>query len=160
MGLVGLRCFVKKVLSFAESTGKHLCWRLLLDKVATWRSANFLLEDTPAAVFSCAFCEIFKNTYFVRQLHAFITMLCLSFFGWIIKRVFKNTIFYIESIIHLLFFRSSRSQMFYKIVVLNNFAKVKENNCAGVSVLVKLQASRREIYWESDSGTDVFPWIL
>ena len=35
MGLVGLRCFVKKVLlSFAKFTGKHLCWSLLLTKVA------------------------------------------------------------------------------------------------------------------------------
>ena len=82
MGLVGLRCFVKKVLlSFAKFTGKHLCWSLLLTKVAGWRPANFLIEGTPAQVFSCELCEIFQNTYFVGRLHTFITMLCLSFFG-------------------------------------------------------------------------------
>ena len=54
-------------------------------------------------------------------------MLCLSFFGQRIKRVFDNTIFYVDSIIHLIFFRSSCSQMFNKIDVLKNFAKVTKN---------------------------------
>ena len=77
-----------------------------------------------------------------------------------IKRAFGNTIFYPESIIHFLFFRSSRSQMLYKIDVLKNFAKVTGKTCNGVSVLKKLQASRLELYRERDSDTDAFLRIL
>ena len=29
---------------------------------------NFILKETPTQVFSCKFCELFKNTYFVEGL--------------------------------------------------------------------------------------------
>ena len=46
------RCSVKKgvLRNFAKFTGKHLC--------------NFLKKETLAQVFSCEFCEIFKNIFF------------------------------------------------------------------------------------------------
>ena len=28
------------------------------------KACNFIKKETPAQVFSCEFCEIFKNTYF------------------------------------------------------------------------------------------------
>ena len=39
-------------------TGKHMCQDLLFN--------NFIKEETLAKVFSCEFCEIFKNTFFHR----------------------------------------------------------------------------------------------
>ena len=38
-------------------------------------------------------------------------------------------------------YRSSRSQIFFKIGALKNFAKFSGNTCARVSFLIKLQAS-------------------
>ena len=71
--------------------------------------------------------------------------------------VFSNTVFCVESIIHLLFFSKAAVRRFStKEGVLNNFAKVTETTCAGVSVLIKLQISRFELYSERDSGTNVF----
>ena len=39
---------------------------------------------------------------------------------------------------------------------LKNFAKATENTCAGVSVLIKLQTPRLELYSLRNSGTNVF----
>ena len=38
---------------------KNICERLLL---------NFIQKETPTQVFSCEFCELIKNTYFVEGL--------------------------------------------------------------------------------------------
>ena len=55
------RAHLKSVLkNFAKFTGKHLWWRLFLNKVA---GINFIKRETPAQVFSCGFCEDFKNTW-------------------------------------------------------------------------------------------------
>ena len=58
------RCSVKRAVlkTFAIFIGKHLCWSLLI-KLHIWKSAVFL-KKTVARVFSCEFCEIFKNTFF------------------------------------------------------------------------------------------------
>ena len=50
------RCSVKK--AFVKLTGKHLCQSLFFN--------NFIKKVTLAQVFSCEFCEIFKNTFFHR----------------------------------------------------------------------------------------------
>ena len=73
-------------------TGKHLCWSLFFNKVSDLRSAyrksgtktlgptqglgptylvcprvcNLIEKEAPTQVFSCEFCEIFKNTLFYR----------------------------------------------------------------------------------------------
>ena len=51
------RCSIIKgvLINFAKFTGKHLCQSLFLNKVA---------KETLAPVFSCEFCEIYKNTFF------------------------------------------------------------------------------------------------
>ena len=51
------RDVIEKVVikNFAIFTGKHLCWSLFL-------------KETPIKVFSCEYCEIFKNTYFEKNL--------------------------------------------------------------------------------------------
>ena len=41
--------------NFAKFTGKHLCH---MDQ-----ACNFIKKETPAQVFSCAFCEISKKTF-------------------------------------------------------------------------------------------------
>ena len=72
-------CSVEKSVpkSFAIFTGKHLSWRLfnkvaglkaLLKRDTTQTKRFFLLKKTPAQVFSCEYCEIFKNTCFEKQL--------------------------------------------------------------------------------------------
>ena len=47
--------------NFAKFTGKHLHRSLVFSKVA-----NFIKNETSVQVFSCKFCEIFKDTYFYR----------------------------------------------------------------------------------------------
>ena len=50
---------------FTQSTGKHLCQSLFFNKVA---GLNFIKKETLAQVFSCEFCEISKNTFFIEHL--------------------------------------------------------------------------------------------
>ena len=66
--------------------------------------------------------------------------------------VFKNN-YFVERLYTFV------TMFFYYNFRVNNlkiFAKVKKNTCAGVSVLIKLQASRLELYSERDSGANVF----
>ena len=49
--------------NFAKFTGKYLCQSLIFNKVAGLRPAT-LLKKRLAQVFSCEFCEIFKNNFF------------------------------------------------------------------------------------------------
>ena len=50
--------------SFTKFTGKHLCHSLFLNKVAD------RLLQTLAQVFSCEFCEISKNIFFIEHVLA------------------------------------------------------------------------------------------
>ena len=61
----GLQMFFKigALKSFANFTGKHLCWSLFLKTLQTCRLAT-LLKKTPTQVFFCKVCEIFKNLFF------------------------------------------------------------------------------------------------
>ena len=43
------------------------------------KACKFIKKEIPAQVFSCEFGEIFKNTYFIKQLHTFITVLFIIF---------------------------------------------------------------------------------
>ena len=60
--------FCKKCVlrNFTKLTGKHLCQSLFFNKVAG--ACNFIEKETLAQVFSCEFCEISKNTFFIEQL--------------------------------------------------------------------------------------------
>ena len=66
------RVFYKKdvLRNFAKCTGKHLCQRFFLNKVAGLRpkACNFIKKKSLAQVFSCEFCEISKNTFFPEHL--------------------------------------------------------------------------------------------
>ena len=60
--------FRKKVVfkNFTKFTVNHLSWSLCFNKVAGLQPATLLKKETPTHVFSCEFCEIFKNTIFYR----------------------------------------------------------------------------------------------
>ena len=50
---------------FAKWTGKHLQQSLFFNKVCRLEVYNFFKKDTLAQMFSCEFCKIFKNTFFI-----------------------------------------------------------------------------------------------
>ena len=50
--------------------------------------------------------------------------------AYVVKKVLLKVLLNLN-LIHLLFFRSSRSQMLYKLGVLKHFAKVIKNTCVG-----------------------------
>ena len=54
--------------NFTKLTGKHLCQSLLFNKVADLKpeACNFIKKETVAQVFSCEFCEIYKNIFYYR----------------------------------------------------------------------------------------------
>ena len=53
--------------NFAKFTGKHLCQSLFFNKVAG-QACNFIKKETLAQMFSCEFCEISQNTFFIEHL--------------------------------------------------------------------------------------------
>ena len=58
---------LKKALlkNFTILTGKHLCWSFFLIKLQALRLHE---KEIPTQVFSCEYCEIFKDTYFEEHL--------------------------------------------------------------------------------------------
>ena len=58
------RCSVRKIVvrDFTKFTGKHWCQSLFLN--------NLIEKETLSQVFSCKFCEISKNTFFMEHLWA------------------------------------------------------------------------------------------
>ena len=52
-------------LKFRKFTGKHVCQSLFFNKVAGLITVK---KETLAQVFSCEFCEIFKDTFFTQHL--------------------------------------------------------------------------------------------
>ena len=59
-------------------------------------------------------------------------------------------------------YRSSRPEVLFKKVLLEISQNPRENTCARVSFLIKLQTSGLQLYLKRDSnpGTSVFLWIL
>ena len=63
---VACRCSSQYVfLSFANFTGKHLCWTFFLKNLQA-QGMQLYLKKTPTKVFSCEVSEIFKNNFFYR----------------------------------------------------------------------------------------------
>ena len=63
-------CYKKSALkNFAKFTGKHLRRSL--------HTCNIVKRETPAQVFSCEFCKIFKNTFFTEHLQMAASVLPL-----------------------------------------------------------------------------------
>ena len=51
--------------NFAKLTGKHVSQSLSFNKDVAW---NFIKKENLAQMFSCEFCEIFKNTFLRKHL--------------------------------------------------------------------------------------------
>ena len=78
--------------NFAKFTGKHLCQRLFLNKVAGLRpkACNFIKKKFLAQVFSCEFCEISKNTFFHRTPLVDASERCRSFSYFLLQLFFSQ----------------------------------------------------------------------
>ena len=50
--------------NFAKFTGKHLCWSLFLDKVATWRPATLLRNRLQRRYFPVNFAEHLRILFY------------------------------------------------------------------------------------------------
>ena len=101
--------------NFAKFTGKHLYQCLSFNKVA----CNFIKKETLTQVFFCEFCEISKNTFFLRK-----TSSGCSYYD-----SKNNFSLRVSVMLRLLSFciiclpcGSNCSQMFFKIGALKNFA--------------------------------------
>ena len=53
--------------NFAIFPGKHLCWSFFLIKFRP-RGLQFYYKEDSTQLFSCEYCENFKNTYFEEHL--------------------------------------------------------------------------------------------
>ena len=61
------RCSVKKVfLKISQNSQENTCARASFLIKLLAEACNFIKKEALAQVFSCEFCEIFKNTYFYR----------------------------------------------------------------------------------------------
>ena len=57
--------FLKKL---AKSTEKHLCWSLFFNKVVGLQGYIIIKKEIQTQMFSCEFCVILKNTFFIEHL--------------------------------------------------------------------------------------------
>ena len=81
--------------SFPVFTGKHLCWSLFFKSLQA-EGMQLYLKKSPAQVFFCEVCEMFKNTFFYRTPPVFGLPVAASvfFFKKVIKQlfVFRNLV--------------------------------------------------------------------
>ena len=56
---------------------------------------NFIKKDTLSQVFSCKFCEIFKNTFFREHLQVTASAQYLHFFLLVVRKIFLPFLKYI-----------------------------------------------------------------
>ena len=78
--------------NFEKFTGKHLCQRLFLNKVAGLRpkACNFIKKKSLAQMFSCEFFEISKNTFFHRTPLVAASERCRSFSYFLLQVFFSQ----------------------------------------------------------------------
>ena len=74
--LLGVFCKKGVLENMAKFTIKHLCQYLFFNKVAAGRPCNFIKKETLVQVFSCEFCQIFKNAFFIGHLRWLWLPLC------------------------------------------------------------------------------------
>ena len=55
-------------LKISQNSQENTCASLFFNKVTGLRFATLLKKETLAQVFSCEFCEIFKNAFFAKHL--------------------------------------------------------------------------------------------
>ena len=75
--------------SFANFTGKHLCWSLFL-KYLQAEGLQLHYKKTPTQVFFLKVCENFKNTFVYRTPLVTASVPLLYFFKKVIKQLFHN----------------------------------------------------------------------
>ena len=66
--------------NFTKFTRKIKCEGLFFNKIAGSRPPTLLKKETLAQMFSCEFCEIYKNTYFYRTPPVVASEVCL--YSW------------------------------------------------------------------------------
>ena len=111
--------FKKGVLkNFAKFTGKHLCQSLFFIKVAGMKPATLFKKETLAQVFSCEFCEIFKNKIFKNN--CFCNS-CIMFEIWvcIMKIWYQNK----SKKAHDAFFKIASMKSLYELKIYNNTSR-------------------------------------
>ena len=121
--------------NFAKSTGKHLCQSLFFNRVADVRPATLLKKRLWHRCFPVDFAKFLRTPFFTEHLQ----WLLLKFISHHTKEILyvntnlmgnqpwsKNKHFLGINVnfyqFHERIFRSSRSQMFFKIGALKNFA--------------------------------------
>ena len=63
------RCCIKKMLlKILQNTQENACARVSFLIKLQAEACNFIKKETVAQVFSCEFCEIFQNTFFIEHL--------------------------------------------------------------------------------------------
>ena len=73
------RCFSNRQSKrFFNIHGKHLFWSLVLKKVAGQKACNFIKKKS-TQVFSCEYCRIFKNNFFITQLRWLVLTVLLQY---------------------------------------------------------------------------------
>ena len=85
------RCFVRKnvLRNFPKFTWKHLCQSLSLVKLKV-SACNFIKRESLAQVFSCEFCKISKNSFFIKHFRATASKCSVLQKQWL--TVLKNTL--------------------------------------------------------------------
>ena len=100
--------------NFTKFAGKHMCQNLFFNKAET---CNFIKNETLVQVFSCEFCEISKNTYFIE--HLWWLLLQLITFEWIVV-IKKGNSWIICPLDFLYFFHGK--QKFNRFIILYVFS--------------------------------------
>ena len=88
--------------SFAKFKENHMCWSLFFIKVAGWKAATLLKRDTGMVsllpVFSCQFCEILKNHYFLQHLRLLLLFNLPPIMPTVYKMLIHSKIF--QQVLH------------------------------------------------------------
>ena len=101
------------------------------------QARNYIKKETLVQLFSCKFCEISKNNFFAAHLRTTASKFATE----------------------MLIFRSSRSQMFFKIGVLKSFAILRplsDNKVAGLLLtptLATYEFLLQQFFFAAEDGT-------
>ena len=72
---VARMCSVKEVLlEILQNSQENICTRVSFLIKFQAEACNFIKKETLARVFSCEFCEISKNTFFIEHLRWFLQL--------------------------------------------------------------------------------------
>ena len=124
--------------NFPEFTRKHLCWNLLFDKVKFCRSSTSLKTSVQRKCFLVNFPKFLRTTFLQNRTGRLLLIIAVSI---VVKRELENKNLNYDTKKSIrtnlsrkckllkkgspgeigTVFRSSRSQMFFKISVLENF---------------------------------------